>query len=298
MPFDRLNDLRLFQDASLLGSFSAAGRKHGLSPAAASACIQRMEEALGVRLFERTTRRLRLTEAGETYLAYCRQALDLLEEGENQLQREHSQLSGAIRLSAPSDLGRNLLLDCLDRFSATHPEVHFSLSLSDTPADLIGDDIDLAIRYGMPADSSLVARQLAASRRVVCAAPALLQTLGVPSHPQDLTRLPTLTLTTGHGPMNEWRYRDGGEIRSLRLQRTRQSNDGEVIRRWALQGHGFAYKSQLDIAADLRAGRLLTVLDDFFTEPAPLHLLYPGHRLQPARVRRLIDFLLAELSPA
>ncbi|KIA79553.1 LysR family transcriptional regulator [Chromobacterium piscinae] len=298
MPFDRLNDLRLFQDASLLGSFSAAGRKHGLSPAAASACIQRMEEALGVRLFERTTRRLRLTEAGETYLAYCRQALDLLAEGENQLQREHSQLSGPIRLSAPSDLGRNRLLDCLDRFSAIHPEVHFSLSLSDTPADLIGDDIDLAIRYGMPADSSLVARQLAASRRVVCAAPALLQTLGTPSRPQDLTGLPTLTLTTGHGPMNEWRYRDGGEIRSLRLQRTRQSNDGEVIRRWALQGHGFAYKSQLDIAADLAAGRLVTVLDDFFTEPAPLHLLYPGHRLQPARVRRLIDFLLAELSPA
>ncbi|WP_046157620.1 LysR family transcriptional regulator [Chromobacterium vaccinii] len=296
MPFDRLADLRLFQDASLLGSFSAAGRKHGLSPAAASACIQRMEAALGARLFQRTTRRLRLTEAGETYLTYCRQALELLEEGEHRLQQEQRELSGVIRLSAPSDLGRNQLLGCLDRFGAEHPAVHFSLSLSDTPADLIGDDIDLAIRYGQPADSSLVARQLAASRRVVCAAPALLERLGMPSHPQDLAALPTLTLMTGHGPMNEWRYRDMGEARTLRLVRARQSNDGEVLRRWAVQGLGFAYKSQLDIAADLAAGRLATVLDDYFTEPAPLHLLYPGHRLQPARIRRLVDFLLAEFS--
>ncbi|WP_046168086.1 LysR family transcriptional regulator [Chromobacterium vaccinii] len=296
MPFDRLADLRLFQDASLLGSFSAAGRKHGLSPAAASACIQRMEAALGARLFQRTTRRLRLTEAGETYLTYCRQALELLEEGEHRLQQEQRELSGVIRLSAPSDLGRNQLLGCLDRFGAEHPAVHFSLSLNDTPADLIGDDIDLAIRYGQPADSSLVARQLAASRRVVCAAPALLERLGMPSHPQDLAALPTLTLMTGHGPMNEWRYRDMGEARTLRLERARQSNDGEVLRRWAVQGLGFAYKSQLDIAADLAAGRLATVLDDYFTEPAPLHLLYPGHRLQPARIRRLVDFLLAEFS--
>lgn len=296
MPFDRLADLRLFQDASQLGSFSAAGRKHGLSPAAASACIQRMEAALGARLFQRTTRRLRLTEAGETYLTYCRQALELLEEGEHRLQQEQRELSGVIRLSAPSDLGRNQLLGCLDRFGAEHPAVHFSLSLSDTPADLIGDDIDLAIRYGQPADSSLVARQLAASRRVVCAAPALLERLGRPSHPQDLAARPTLTLMTGHGPMNEWRYRDMGEARTLRLERARQSNDGEVLRRWAVQGLGFAYKSQLDIAADLAAGRLATVLDDYFTEPAPLHLLYPGHRLQPARIRRLVDFLLAEFS--
>lgn len=296
MPFDRLSDLRLLQDAAQLGSFSAAGRKHGLSPAAASACIQRVEEALGARLFERTTRRLRLTESGETYLAHCRQALEWLEEGENRLREEHTQLSGLIRLSAPSDLGRNLLLDCLDRFSADHPDVHFALSLSDTPADLIGDDIDLAIRYGAPADSSLIARPLADSRRVVCAAPSLLEKLAAPRHPAELADLPTLTLTTGHGPMNEWRYRDGGASRVLRLRSARQSNDGEVIRRWAIQGHGFAYKSQLDIADDLATGRLRTVLDEYFVDPAPLHLLYPGHRLQPARIRRLIDFLLAALS--
>ncbi|AUH50708.1 LysR family transcriptional regulator [Chromobacterium sp. ATCC 53434] len=295
---DRLGDLRLFLDAAQLGSFSAAGRKHGLSPAAASACILRIEAALEARLFQRTTRRLRLTEAGETYLSYCRQALELLEEGEHSLQREQRELSGLIRLSAPSDLGRNALLDCLDRFGAEHPGVHFSLSLNDTLADLIGDDIDLAIRYGQPADSSLVARQLAASRRVVCAAPSLLRRLGTPTHPRELAGLPTLTLLAGHGAAIDWRYRENGEAKTLRLERARQSNDGEVLRRWALQGHGFAYKSELDIAADLRAGRLLTVLDDYFVEPAPLHLLYPGHRLQPARIRRLIDFLLTEMAEA
>ncbi|WP_227103577.1 LysR family transcriptional regulator [Chromobacterium rhizoryzae] len=293
---DRLNDLRLFLDAAQLGSFSAAGRKQGLSPAAASACIQRLEAALDSRLFQRTTRQLRLTEAGEVFRDHCQRALDTLQQGQDRLQREQRELSGLIRLSAPSDLGRHALLDCLDEFRRLHPAVHFALQLDDTPADLIGEDIDIAIRYGQPADSSLIARELAASRRVVCAAPALLARTGMPSHPRQLAELPTLTLVTGDGPMHEWPYREHGQRRALRLERAQQSNDGEVIRRWALQGQGFAYKSLLDIADDLRQGRLLTVLDEYFTDSAPLHLLYPGQRGQPLRIRRLIDFLRERLS--
>lgn len=293
---DRLNDLRLFLDAAQLGSFSAAGRKQGLSPAAASACIQRLEAALGSRLFQRTTRQLRLTEAGEIFRDHCQRALDTLQQGQDRLQREQSELSGLIRLSAPSDLGRHALLDCLDEFRRLHPAVHFALQLDDTQADLIGEDIDIAIRYGQPADSSLIARELAASRRVVCAAPALLARTGTPRHPRQLAELPTLTLVTGDGPMHEWPYREHGQRRALRLERAQQSNDGEVIRRWALQGQGFAYKSLLDIADDLRQGRLLTVLDEYFTDSAPLHLLYPVQRGQPLRIRRLIDFLRERLS--
>lgn len=291
MVIDRLGDMRLFIDAAELGSFSAAGRKQGLSPAAASACIQRMEEALGTRLFERTTRQLRLTEEGQTYRHYCQQAVGLLEEAELHLQAGRQHVQGTVRLSAPSDLGRNLLLDYLDAFRRCHPDVRFSLHLSDSMSNLVGDDIDLAIRYGQPADSSMVARKLAANTRVVCASPALLARTGRPAHPDELQQHPCLVLTTMAGPMNEWRYREEGRPHSVRLQHYQESNDGEVIRRLALQGQGFACKSRLDIAADLQAGRLETVLDEYFTESTPLNVLFHGSRFQPPRVRLLIDFL-------
>lgn len=296
MVIDRLGDLRLLLDAAELGSFSAAGRKQGLSPAAASACIQRMEAALGVRLFARTTRQVRLTEEGQRYREYCRQALELLQEGEQQLQDGHAQVRGTVRLSAPSDLGRNLLLHYLDAFRQQYPQVHLVLNLSDSMSNLLSDDIDLAIRYGQPADSSMVARRLAPSRRVVCAAPALLAQLGRPATPEALARLPCLVIASSAGPMNEWRFRRDEQAHSVRLEHYLSSNDGEVVRKWALQGQGFACKSLLDVADDLQAGRLETVLDTYFTESAPLNALYPGGRFLPPRLRLLIDFLQARFA--
>lgn len=288
---DRLNDLRLFIDACALGSFSAAGRKHGLSAAASSATIQRLEAALGVRLFERTTRRLRLTEEGEAYRHYGQQALDALTEAEQVLSAGQAEVRGTLRLSAPSDLGRNALLAHLDSFQRQHPRLKLALSLSDTPADLLADDIDLAIRYGLPRDSRMVARLLAPSRRVVCAAPALVDALGAPDTPDALATLPTLVLVTEAGPMQDWRYRSGDSARSVKVARTHESNDGDVIRRWAIQGRGFAYKSLLDVEGDLQAKRLVTVLDDHFTEAAPLNALYHPHGFQPPRLKLLIAHL-------
>lgn len=289
---DRLNDLRLFVDAAALGSFSAAGRKQGLSPAAASACIQRLEAALGVKLFERSTRRLRLTEEGQAYRHYGQQALDALAEAEQVLQAGQAQVQGTLRISAPSDLGRNVLLQHIGTFQAQHPQVRVVLSLDDTPVHLIGDEIDLAIRYGQPADSRMVARQLAPSRRVVCAAPELLARVGVPQTPEDLATLPTLVLLTAGRPLQEWAYRSGGARRTVRVAGQHESNDGDVLRRWALQGLGFVYKSLLDVAEDVAAGRLVTVLDSYFTEPAPLHLLYHPHGFQPPRLRQMVAHLL------
>ncbi len=296
MVIDRLSDMRLFVDAASLGSFSAAGRKQGLSPAAASACIQRLETALRTRLFERTTRQLRLTEEGELYRQYCHQALELMQEAEQLLQAGQQQVHGTVRLSAPSDLGRNLLLQYLEAFRQQYPQVRFALHLSDSMTNLVADDIDLAIRYGQPPDSSLVARKLAPSRRVVCVAPHLAERLGRPATPEALTRLPCLVLTTAAGPMNEWRYHQDGAPRGVRLEHYQESNDGEIVRKWALQGLGYAYKSLLDVAEDLRAGRLETVLDDYFTDSAPLNALYHGNRFQPPRVRRLLDFLQARFA--
>ncbi|MQA37932.1 LysR family transcriptional regulator [Rugamonas aquatica] len=292
---DRFSTIRLFLDAAQLGSFSAAGRKQGMSPAAASACIQRLEASLKVKLFERTTRQLRLTEEGQMYRHFSEQAMALMAEAEAGLHAGGDGVRGMVKISAPSDLGRNVLMPMLDEFRALHPELQYALTLSDTTANMVQDDIDLAIRYGQLADSEMVRRVLAPSRRVVCASPALIAQTGGPATPDELAQLPTLVLVTALGPMQEWRYcsnDEADEKRAVRVRRTQQSNDGEVIRKWAIAGQGYAYKSILDIAGDLRSGRLATVLDEYFTESAPLNLLYHRNRYQPPRITLLIEFLL------
>ncbi|PHV26974.1 LysR family transcriptional regulator [Janthinobacterium sp. BJB426] len=286
----RLAEIALFLDAAALGSFSAAGRKHGLSPAAASAAIARLETALGVTLFERTTRQLRLTDEGAHYRRYSEQALDLLAQAEDGLHAGGA-VRGVVRISAPSDIGRQLLLPMLDSFAALHPQVRHALTLTDATANLVQDDVDLAIRYGELPDSDMVARLLHPGRRVVCVAPALAARVGLPAAPRDLASLPTLVLTAGDGAPQEWRYREDGKRHSLRLQGAWHSNDGEIIRRWAVAGHGYAYKSLLDIGDDLRAGRLQTVLDDHFADSVPLNLLYRRSRFQAPRITLLADFL-------
>lgn len=296
MSVDRIADLQLFVDAAQLGSLSAAARKHGLSPAAASATLQRLEAALQVRLFHRSTRMLRLSVEGERYLAYCRRALDLLAEASASLHDGSDQVAGRLRISAPSDLGRNVLLDLLGQFQALHPALELTLMLSDATASLVEEGIDLAVRYGKPADSSLVARPLAYSRRAVCVAPSLLATLDAPLHPRALATLPTLVLVSPSGPMNDWHYRDDHGHGVVRVSAQGETNDGEVLRKWALQGRGFAYKSLLDIEGDVAACRLVMVLDDYFREPAPLHLLYHRTAYQPARMAQLIEFLLARFA--
>ncbi|MRX11151.1 LysR family transcriptional regulator [Pseudoduganella sp. FT25W] len=292
---DRFTVVRLFLDAAQLGSFSAAGRKQGMSPAAASASIQRLEASLQVKLFERTTRQLRLTEEGKLYRHFSEQAMALMAEAESSLHAGTDSVRGMVKISAPSDLGRNVLMPMLDAFRTVHPDVQYALTLSDNTSNMVQDDIDLALRYGQLADSEMVARVLAPSRRVVCAAPSLIAQTGGPAMPEDLANLPTLVLVTALGPMQDWRYcsnDDADERLSVRVRRTQQSNDGEIIRKWAIAGQGYAYKSIIDISDDLRSGRLATVLDEYFTDSAPLNILYHRNRYQPPRIALLIAFLM------
>jgi len=178
---DYLGDIRLFVEAANLGGLSAAGRKLGLSPAAASARLVKLESVLHTRLFERTTRHLRLTDEGRTYLSYCQQALQALDDGNAFLQAGKSVVGGKMRISATSDFGRNVLKSWLDQFNTQYPEVRFALVLSDSLSNLLQDDIDLAIRFGVPPDSSFVARPLAPNRRVLCASPRYLAKHGAPN---------------------------------------------------------------------------------------------------------------------
>ncbi|EQL39463.1 LysR family transcriptional regulator [Pseudomonas aeruginosa VRFPA03] len=243
----RYDDLQVFVHTSDSGSLSAAARQLEISPAVASAALKRLESELEVRLFARSTRSLRLTPEGDAFLLHARASLRSLEEGRRLLQGGKDQIAGVLQLSAPSDFGRNLLLPWLDEFQARYPQLSLRLLLGDRVTDLYRQPVDVAIRYGAPADSSLVA----------------------------------LPLATVAGD--------------------RVCDDADVVRRWALAGKGLVYKSWLDVAEDVRAGRLRLLLPEWQGEATPMNLLCT-HRAQLTRpvtllrafVRERCDALLAE----
>jgi len=290
---DNLGDVRLFVEAARLGSLSAAGRKLGLTPAAASARLARLEAELRARLFDRTTRQLRLTDEGRLYLTCSEHALRSLDDAKAALQEGQNAVRGKVRISATSDFGRNLLMTWLDEFRALYPDVRFALMLTDSLSNLVLEDIDLAIRFGTPQDSSLVARWLAPNRRVLCASPEYLARCGEPHEPNDLARFDCIVIGSAAGPVNEWRFTRGDETQTytVPLDNALESTDGEVARQWALCGYGLAVKSIWDVAGDLRAGRLKTVMPEWRYPDAPLHALYHRNRFLAPRVRALLDFL-------
>lgn len=285
-------DLRLFVRTAERGSLSAAARDLALQPATASASLKRLEERLQARLFERSTRSLRLTQQGELFLDYCRRALALLDEGEGLLAAGGDSVRGQIRVSAPSDLGRGVLRPWLDAFQDAHPGVHLKLHLSDRISDLIREPVDLALRYGQPDDSSLISQQLAANRLICVAAPDYLARKGRPQTPHDLARHNCLLLYLRRGLHDNWRFQspEGAAI-EVKVRGDRCADDGALVREWAVAGMGIAFKAQLDVHADLQAGRLVTMLDDFDGGDYPLHALYPHRNSVPSAVRALIAHL-------
>ncbi|MBP0596935.1 LysR family transcriptional regulator [Herbaspirillum sp. LeCh32-8] len=295
-----LGDLRLFIEAASLGSLSAAGRKMGLSPAASSARLVKLEASLNTRLFERTTRRLRLTAEGAMYLAHCQQALDALDDAQAALQAGRSAVSGKLRIAATSDFGRNVLQGWLEEFNRLHPQITLALILGDAVANLLQDDLDLAIRFGVPQNSSMVARPLAFNRRVLCASPAYVAAQGMPEHPDDLHRFRCIVLFSASGMANEWRFERDGKVASFVVPAAgaRETNDGAVARAWAIGGHGIAMKSIWDIGADLQAGRLQVLMPEWRTPDAPVHAFYQRTRYMAPRVRALLDFLVERFAQA
>ncbi|RMX05073.1 LysR family transcriptional regulator [Corticibacter populi] len=270
----RLDDLQVFVLAADAGSFSAAARQQGTSPARASAAVQRLERALGVRLFLRSTRSLRLSDDGQRYLPHARAMLAALGDGALALAEAQAAVAGPLRLSVPSDLGRNVLLPWLDAFQAQHPLLTLQVRISDQLADFFRAPLDAGIRSGALADSSLVALPLAPhNRRTLCAAPAYLARHGAPRRPQDLAHHNCLRFVMGEQLFERWPFHLPGGMQTAAVRGDRISDDADVVRRWAVAGHGLLYKSRLDVAADLLAGRLVELFPPQWGQPAPLHLV-------------------------
>ena len=292
----RLEDVQILLQSAQLGSLSAAARVLDISPAVASAALKRLEQELGSRLLVRSTRSLRLTADGERYLAHASVALEALQAGAQALAAGRQTLQGQLSLSMPSDTGRQLLRPWLDEFLAEHAAVRLQLHISDRLADLYRMPVDLALRYGVPEDSSLVALPLLPdNRRVLCAAPDYLARHGYPLKPDDLSAHACLRFVLGDTLHERWRFGCQGEWSNVLVSGRLNSDDGEIVRRWALAGLGIAYKSRLDVLDDLRAGTLQALLPDYQTERAPLYLVCPHRMMLSPLVVRLREFLQQRL---
>lgn len=285
-------DLDVFVRTVDGGSFSAAARALDITPAAASIAVKRLEQRLGVRLLVRSTRSLRLTEEGQRYLDNARLALGALAEGEQAIREKRQGLSGVLQISAPSDFGRNLLLGWLDEFKRQHPHIQLQLLINDRQADLFREPVDIALRFGQLADSSLVALPiLPQHRRLICASPAYLKQYGTPQTPAELAQHSILIYQPNGRRHAEWRLWRGDECIEVPLNGDYFTDDGEVARRWALAGHGIVRKSAIDVVADIHAGRLVQLLPEWQSDAVPISLVCPHRSQVSERVRLLQRFL-------
>jgi DNA-binding transcriptional LysR family regulator len=292
---DRIGDIALFLRVLDLGSISAAARTLDLSVAVASQRLKRLERELGVRLLHRTTRQLHPTPEGLLLAEQGRVLVEDLEALADGLRRTGSGVAGTLRVTLPSTFGRMYVSPLLPEFLALHPGVRVSVDLSDVKVDLVSAGMDLAIRIGTLDDSSLVARQLAINRRVLCASPDYLERRGVPRTPADLAEHECLLLVGSQGRQDTWRLRDGDTEVSVRVGGRIESNQGELLRDAAVAGLGIALHSTWHVSDDLRAGRLRVVLPDHPLPESGIHAVMPQRRLVPPRVRAFVDFLADKL---
>ncbi len=297
----RLADIQVFVRTAEAGSLSAAARKLDITAALASRAVQRLERALGVRLFVRSTRNLRLSEDGERYLPHACAALFAVDDGRKALAQARGAIGGVLRLSAPSDFGRNVLLPWLDIFQKRHPSISPHLQLSDRVANLITQSLDASIRYGTLAASGLVAQPLAPkNRRALCAAPSYLKRHGIPKKPQDLGKHNCLRYIWGDHTHERWSFHLPQGVQHVTVSGDRISDDADAVRRWAVAGCGLVYKSRIDLHADLAAGRLVELFHGPYGEPAPLNLLSAHRSMLTPTLQSLHAFLqkqCAQLPP-
>jgi DNA-binding transcriptional LysR family regulator len=298
MKIENIGDLRVLVQTARGGSLTAAARALGITPAAASATLKRLEAQLGTRLVERSTRALRLTPQGQILLDYAVRAFELLDEGESQVDADRAALVGTVRVAAPSDLTRGVLLGLFDEFLGAHPGLQLRLSVADRVLDVLKDEVDLAIRYGALADSRLVARTLVVAHPVCSASPDYLRRHPAPRSPQDLASHNCITFDRGGRRHRAWRFCRDGQWTEVRVDGDRSADDASLAREWALAGRGIILKSGIDQRRDLASGALVPLLTDWQTEPYPLHALLPSGRFVPHRVRALVDFLATRLAPA
>lgn len=301
---DKFSDMAMFVSIVKHQGLAAAGRDLGLSPATMTARLQALEERYGVKLLNRSTRHVSLTDSGELYHKACIDILDNVSEAENLIQNGVKEVKGSIKIVAPKDIGKQYILPILSEFCKQYPDVVPYLYLDDHISNIAESGMDIVIRYGELADSSVVSRRLSPSRRVLCASPEYLAKNGTPLKPQDLVNHDCLAMLRSNEELKTWHFQEQDKKNAITVVPKRFSDDGEVIRYWALDGVGIALKSVLDVQADINNLRLVTVLNGYMknfntstsVSSADLNVVYISKKYQPKRIRLFLDFLFERFS--
>jgi DNA-binding transcriptional LysR family regulator len=294
---DTLHEMSVFTRVVATGSLSAAARELGVSPAVVSRRLAALESRLGVRLINRTTRSLHLTDEGTTYLETCGRILSEIEEADAAVAAGRGEPMGMLRVALPASFGNQHVAPLIPKFAARYPKVQISLSLSDRAVNLIEEGFDLAVRIGELEDSSLAARKLAPNRRVVVASPEYLQRHGAPRTPAELTQHNCLTTANELSMTWEYRHPDGVPS-SVRVAGRFACDNWEVLRDWALAGMGIALKSTWDVRRHLEDGSLVPLLPGYtFDTDVAIWAVYPHRRHLSAKTRVFIDFLAESFGP-
>lgn len=293
---DRWTQTRLYVGIARLGSISKAAEDLGLSNAAASRYLNDLERRVGVRLVERTTRRLWLTEAGTTYLRYCEAAVSALDEGDAAISDASIEPMGELRVTTSVSFAVNHIAPRLAEFSKRYPKLKIKLLVENRYQSFIEAGTDVAIRTRQfEPDSGITVRRLADTRLVIAAAPAYLAERGTPSSVEDLARhrllLYTLATTT-----SELHLRRGAEQRRLPVEGAFESNDGQVIRTAAINGAGVLIQPQYIVDTDIREGRLVALFEDWDLPMLTINLAYQSKLLQPAKIRAFTQFMIESLA--
>jgi len=288
------NDLGFFSVLASAGSLSAAARELGITTPAVSKHLAQMEARLGVALVVRTTRRMSLTPEGQLYLEHARRILGEIEAMQQVLGGARGEPVGLLRVNATLGFGRSHVAPLISQFVRKYPKVEVQLQLSVNPPPLTEDAFDVCLRFGEPPDARVIARRIAANRRLLCASPAYLARHGTP---RDLVRHNCIGIRQGDEAYGLWRLtgRRGGKTvtESVKTRGTLTTNDGEIAVNWALDGHGIVMRSEWDIERYLQSGRLVQVLPQYQPPDADIYAVYPKALQSAARVRVFVDFLVA-----
>jgi DNA-binding transcriptional LysR family regulator len=286
-----LEDLQVILKVAECRSISAAAAKLDMRAATASAAVKRVEAHLGAEIFVRTTRHLRLSSAGERYIPQCEQALLMLEQANQNMKHDLDVIDGELRIALSSDLGRNVISPWLDEFMAQYPALSLRSNLSDSNIDFYRDSVDIALRYGSPSDASVYGFKICNAPRLLCASPEYLLKRGTPKDLEDLSKHNGLLYQLHDIVHDVWRFSDAQQDYKVKMSSDRAANDGDLVRRWCVAGKGLAVKSSLDMAADLLAGNLVSVMPNYQPTPTELWLICPSRQSITPAMRLLRDSL-------
>ncbi|WP_153131753.1 LysR family transcriptional regulator [Dechloromonas hortensis] len=278
------------------GSLAATARELNLTPPAVSRRLSQLEERLGVRLLNRTTRRISLTSEGEVYFGNAQRILSDIDEMERLVSSSRAAPKGLLRVNAPLGFGRSYIGPAISAFTKTYPDVDVQLHLTDRPVNLPDEAIDVSIRFGDLPDSRLIAKKIAANRRLLCASPAYLRAAGQPNFPHELTQHQCIVLRQNEAAYGNWRLSRGKQTETIKVHGKLSTNDGEVAINWALEGHGILMRAEWDVAKYLRSGRLVQVLADYETPPADIYAVYLERLNLSAKVAYFVEHLRDYLS--